>query len=114
MFKLAVIAFFASTQALIGTCVPMDRSARAGSLVRAPITEVRDMQQNTVYKGRNIRLSAKPNAGGTWTGVAQFLDDPGRVVETDASFGGQSEAIKAALSRAMAIVDQERMLRGKP
>jgi len=59
-------------------------------------------------------LSAKPNADGTWTGTAHFLDDPSRVVETDASFRLQSEALSAALSRAMAEVDRDRMSRGKP
>ena len=72
------------------------------------------MQRDTAYKGHRLRLSVKPNADGTWTGIAQFLDEPGRVIETESPFGTQSEALSGALSHAMAAVDRDRMSRGKP
>jgi hypothetical protein len=90
-----------------------DRSV--GAVLRnSQIVWVNEMQKDTVYKGLNIRLSATPSAGGTWAGSAQFVDDPGRVVRTDESFRSESEALSAALSRAMAEVDRDRMSRGKP
>jgi len=71
------------------------------------------MPTDTVYKGRAIHLTAK-RIGGTWTGTAHFPDEPGRFVETDGSFPTEDEALNAALSQAIGVVDRERMSRGKP
>jgi hypothetical protein len=72
------------------------------------------MPIETIYKGRAIHLTAKQNISGTWTGAAHFPDDPDRVVETEAAFPTEDEALSAALSRAIAEVDRDRMSRGKP
>ena len=114
MLMFAVFALSALTPALPSDLLAADTAARVGPRVVASIVEASEMQRDTVYQGRNIRLSAKPNANGTWTGTARFLDDPNRIVETDASYRLQSEALSAALSRAMAEVDRDRMSRGKP
>jgi len=87
---------------------------------RTPLTiqplvlEVRNMSTETHYKGRTIHLTANQSSGGTWTGTAQFPDEPGRLVETDGTFPTKDEALSAALSQAIAVVDRERMYRGKP
>jgi hypothetical protein len=114
MLMFAVFALSALTPALPSDLLAADTAARVAPRVVASIVEASEMQRDTVYKGRNIRLSAKPKADGTWTGTARFLDNPSHIVETDASYRLQSEAISAALSRAMAEVDRDRMSRGKP
>lgn len=108
---------------LISSC-PIFVSALLGDLIgtassaefweNAPIAEINEMHQDQVYQGRNIRLSATHNADGTWTGMAHFPDDPARTLTTEATFRSQSEALSAALSRAMSEIDRERMSRGKP
>ena len=114
MLMPAVIALLTFPATLDCDFLPADVSARASRLVCAPIAKANDMQRDTVYKGQRLRLSLKPNSDGTWTGVAQFLDEPGRAVETESSFGAQSEALSTALSRAMAAIDRDRMSRGEP
>jgi hypothetical protein len=108
-----IIALSALTLTLCGNCA-IENPAMPAPFGSAQIVMASEMQQDTVYKGRNLRLSATPNADGTWTGVAQFTDDPGRVVKTDAPSASQSEALSSALSHAMAAIDRDRMFRGKP
>jgi hypothetical protein len=114
MLMLTALAFLTFTTALGCDFLATDFSARARPLVSASIVKATDMQRDTAYKGHRLRLSVKPNADGTWTGIAQFLDEPSRVIETDSRFGTQSEALSGALSHAMAAVDRDRMSRGKP
>jgi hypothetical protein len=71
------------------------------------------MTEETVYKGHRLQLSARPSEDGSWTGTADFLDDPKPAI-TAKGFASQAEALKGALSRAMAEIDVERRLRGKP
>jgi hypothetical protein len=108
-----IFALFALTLSLRGSFTIEDFTAPAPR-GRTEIVVAGEIQQDTVYKGQNLRLSATPKADGTWTGSAQFTDDSSRVVKTDTSFSSQSEALSAALSQAMAAVDRDRMFRGKP
>jgi hypothetical protein len=71
------------------------------------------MTKETVYQGRRLQLSATRNADGSWTGVAEFLDESQPAI-TAGGFASQAEALDGALSRAMAKIDVERRLRGKP
>ena len=108
-----IIALSALTLSLCGNCaIENFTTPTAGGY--AQIVMASEMQQDTVYKGRNLHLSATPNADGTWSGVAQFTDDPGRVVKTDAPSASQPEALSSALSHAMAAIDRDRMFQGKP
>jgi hypothetical protein len=108
------IAFSVLMLASRGDFLVEDVAGPAVPLEHARIVMTGEMQQDTSYQGRNLRLSAIPNADGTWSGAAQFTDEPGRIVKTDTSFASQSEALSAALSQAMATVDRDRMFRGKP
>ncbi len=71
------------------------------------------MTDETVYMGHRLHLSATRNADGSWTGAAEFLDEPLPAV-TAPGFASQAEALQGALSRAMAKIDVERRFRGKP
>jgi hypothetical protein len=86
----------------------------AHSAMRPQVLKVRDMPTDTAYKGRTLHLTATRNSDGTWTGTAHFPDEPGRIVKTDKNFSSEEEALSAALSQAMAVVDRDRMSRGKP
>jgi hypothetical protein len=71
------------------------------------------MADETVYQGHRLHLSATRKADGSWTGVAEFLDEPQPAITAE-GFPSQAEALEGALSRAMAKIDVERRLRGKP
>jgi hypothetical protein len=105
-------------RALISAGIAAAVATPCGAAPAPPATrlfeEVANMPTDTVYKGRSIHLSAKRESGGAWTGTASFADSPGRIVETGASFPTEGEALSAALSEAMAVVDRARMFRGKP
>jgi hypothetical protein len=107
MLIFAAVALFVSTPVLPGdfmTTEVADTSSPGAS----------EMTEETVYKGRKIRLSAQLNTDGSWTGAAEFIDGQRGTVQTDAVLHSQSEALSAALSQAMAEVDKDRMKRGKP
>lgn len=108
-----IIALSALSLTLCGYCT-VENFATPTASGNAQIVMASEMQQDTVYKGRKLRLSATPNADGTWSGAAQFTDDPGHVVKTEAPSASQPEALSSALSHAMAAIDRDRMFQGKP
>jgi len=72
------------------------------------------MPNETAYKGRTIRLTSIQNAAGRWVGKAHLPDESDRVLDTEGEFATPEEAQKAALSRAISEIDNERRFRGKP
>ena len=114
MLIFAAIALYLSAPALPGDL--STTKVAAPTLFLAPDSSLRtsEMTEETVYKGRKIRLSAQVKADGSWTGAAEFLDGQRGTVKTDAVLHSQSEALSTALSQAMAKVDKDRMKRGKP
>jgi hypothetical protein len=71
------------------------------------------MTKETVYQGQRLHLSATRNPDGSWTGTAEFPDEPQPAITAE-GFASQAEALDGALSRAMAKIDVERRFRGKP
>jgi hypothetical protein len=72
------------------------------------------MIDDTVYQGHKLHLVARRSPDGLWTGAASFLDEPQLAAVTAEGFASEAEALKAALSRAMAQIDVERRSHGKP
>ncbi|MQA23684.1 hypothetical protein [Rugamonas rivuli] len=74
----------------------------------APIPDI------SLYRGRAIYLTAAQSANGLWTGSARLDDESGRVTNAAGEFATANEARAAALSQAVAAIDDENRFRGKP
>ena len=116
MNKLLTRRLFPATSALIAAFLSWTplRSACAAIYLIGNNAAGRDgMTDETVYRGQRLQLSTRRNPDGSWTGVAEFLDEPQPAITAE-GFVSQAEALNGALSRAMAKIDVERRFRGKP
>jgi hypothetical protein len=116
MNKLPTRRLFPATSVLIAALLswaPLPPTCAAVYLIGDTAAGHDGMTDETVYKGQRLHLSATSNADGSWTGVAEFLDEPQPAITVE-GFASQAEALDGALSRAMAKIDTERRFRGKP
>jgi hypothetical protein len=89
-------------------------AADPASAATGAMTGGASMQDEAIYRGRTVHLTATRNASGRWTGSARLEDEPDRVLDAEGEFATEEEARSAALSRAVSEVDRQRMSRGKP
>jgi hypothetical protein len=76
------------------------------------------MKYEETYYGHRIVVTTVKNAGGRWTSSVEALDaqptatDPDE--ESGAEFSSAEDARRAALSRAVGLLDRARRGQGKP